>query len=498
MHNRRSITRRSFVKGAALAVAAPTIISARALGGGGVAAPSERLTLGFIGIGKQGSGHVTNLSSRANIEVLAVSDIHTGRRARAKKQVTDIYAAAERKSSVDEYVHYMDLLNRKDISAVLIAVPDHWHTAVSMEACKLKKDIYCEKPLTLTLHEAKLLLDTVNKYNVVFQTGSQQRSTGPFRQACEYVRNGRIGKIKEIHIGLPGVTSKFCDLPAEQTPEGIEWDIWLGQAPQRDYNDVLCRQTDNPGQYPFNPGWRDYIEYSGGMITDWGAHHLDIVQWALDMDKAGPTAARPPEKADDLYNAQVIYGHTPVGDNIPVTHIGGTVWEGDHWEAPARGRGGRGAGRGAGQGRGAGATGAAAAPATQPASTQPTLRHTKETNGILFIGEKGRIFVNRSFIVSEPDTILKDPIRDSDIQLYKSPNNDHHLDWLECIKTRKTPVTGIEVGARSVAVCHIMNLTYWHRRALKWDPQKWEFPGDAEANAWRDRARRPKYDLPTA
>ena len=485
MSSRRSISRRSFVKGAALAVAAPTIISPRALGGGGAAAPSERLTLGFIGIGKQGSGHVSQLSSRADIEVLAVSDVHTGRRERAKKSIETIYERNNRKASVEQYVHFMDLLNRKDIASVLIAAPDHWHTAIAIEACKAGKDIYCEKPLTLTLHEAKLLMDCVRKYNRVFQTGSQQRSTGPFRQACEYVRNGRIGKIKEIRIGLPGVTSKLCDLPGEIMPEGVEWDIWLGQAPQRDYNHVLCHPESDPNQYPFNPGWRDYIEYSGGMITDWGAHHLDIVQWALDMDKAGPNEARPPEQADDLYNATLVYAKTPVGDNIPVTHVGGTVWEGDH-VAPARG---------GGRGRRAGGGGAAAN--AQPPATQPSVIHSKETNGILFIGENGRIFVNRSFIASEPDTILKDPIRDNEIQLYKSPNGNHHEDWLQCIKTRKEPITNVEVGARSVACCHLMNLAYWRRRKLTWDPQKWEFPGDAEANGWRDRARRMKYDLPT-
>jgi predicted dehydrogenase len=486
---RNSVTRRDFVKGAALAVAAPTIISARALGNADTPAASERLTLGFIGIGKQGGGaHLNPLSNREDIEILAVSDIHTGRRDRAKKTVLDNYAKKERKANVADYVHYMDVINRKDINAVLIAAPDHWHTAIALEACKAGKDIYCEKPLTLTLHEAKVLMDAVKKYKVVFQTGSQQRSTGPFRQACEYVRSGRLGKIKEILVGLPGITSKHCDLPGEATPEGIEWDIWLGQAPQREYNEILCRKASDPNQYPFNPGWRDYIEYSGGMLTDWGAHHFDIVQWALDQDHAGPNEIRPPKDPSDFYNASFVYNKTPVGDNISVTHVKQVV-NGEFMLPPAAARGGRGR-------RGANAGARAAADANAQPSTQPSMRHFEETNGILFIGEKGRLFVNRGIIFTDPDTILKTPLSAGDVQLRRSPNNSHHDDWMECIKTRKDPITDAEIGARSVAVCHLVNLAYWHRKNLTWDPIKWEFPNDPVANAWRDRAKRPKYDLP--
>jgi predicted dehydrogenase len=463
MANRNDVSRRQFVKSAAaIAVAAPTIISARALGDETTPPPSERLTLGFIGLGKQGlPAHLNPFSSMKNVQILAVCDVHTGRRERAKRIVAEKYEKAKREGKIDEYIGFMDVINRKDIDALVIATPDHWHTAISIEACKAGKDIYCEKPLTLTIHEARVIIDAVRKTGRVFQTGSQQRSTGPFREACEYVRNGRIGKIKEVHVGLPGGTSKPCDLPGEPTPEGIDWDVWLGQAPQREYSHVLCHPEDDPSKYPFNPGWRDYREFSGGMITDWGAHHFDITQWALDMDHSGPVEILPPENEDDLYGAKFIYRGSPVGDEITVTHVK------DVWEGPTKDR----------------KTG--------------EIRNMMQTNGILFIGDKGRIFVNREMIASEPDSILKDPIGENDVHLRKSPQNNHHLDWMDCIKTRQRPIADVEIGSRSVTVCHLVNLAYWYHRKLNWDPQKWEFPGDAEANGWRTRPRRGKYQLPT-
>ena len=454
----KSVSRRDFVRAATLAVAAPTIISARALGKEkSSTAPSQRLALGFIGIGKQASGHLSYFSGLAATQVLAVCDVHTGRRERAKNTTEEKYKRLERPAKVDQYVDYHDLLARKDIDAVVIGVPDHWHTTIAMEAAKAGKDIYCEKPLTLTIHEAKLLMDTIRKYDRVFQTGSQQRSEGPFRQACEYVRNGRLGKIKEVWVGV-GPTSKPCDLPAEPKPEGLEWDMWLGQAPERPWNDVICRAESNPDKYPFNPGWRDYREYSGGYVTDWGAHHYDITQWALGMDHSGPVEVIPPENEDDKYGAQLVYRGSPVGEEILVTHKH-VVYS---HQAKDRKTG--------------------------------DMKKVEETNGILFIGERGKIFVDRSKILSDPGDILKDPIREDDIWYFKSPG--HRPDWMECIKTRQRPIADVEIGARSVTVCHLVNLAYWHHRKLTWDPQSWEFPGDSEANGWRDRERREKYQLP--
>jgi predicted dehydrogenase len=457
MSHRRQVTRRGFVKGAALAVAAPTIISASALGNDKVAAPSERLNLGFIGIGKQASGHLDNLSGKTETEVLAVCDVHSGRRERALNSVEAKYKKLERSCSVKEYKTHQELLDRKDIDAVVIGTPDHWHVAVAMAAAAAKKDIYCEKPLTLTIAEAKTIIDTVRKYDRVFQTGSQQRSSGPFWQAVQLIHEGHIGKIKEVWVGI-GKTSKPCDLPGEPTPEGLDWDQWLGQAPYRDWNDVICRKESEPNKYPFNPGWRDYREYSGGFITDWGAHHFDITQWALDMDHSGPVEILPPKETDG-YGAQFIYRGSKMGDEILCTHKQ-TVYEGDGVDPKAKGK------------------------------DKGEKKHIKEGNGIQFFGTEGKLFVNRSIILTEPDGILRE---------HGKPDKgrpEHRQNWLDCIKSRQKPICDVEIGARSVTVCHLVNLAYWHNRKFTWDPQKWEFPGDEEANKLRSRARRAKYELP--
>ena len=356
-----------------------------ALGNDKTPAPSNRITLGFIGIGKQASGHLDALAGKGETQVLAVCDVHSGQRQRTEiveKKYKEMERAEQRHPGIQDDIQ--ELLDRKDIDAVVIGVPDHWHTAIALNAAKAGKDIYCEKPLTLTIHEAKTIIDGIRKYDRVFQTGSQQRSEGPFREACEYIRNGRIGKIKEVWIGI-GTTSKPCDLPTEETPEGIDFDQWLGQAPERGYNDILCRKRASPNNYPFNPGWRDYREYSGGYITDWGAHHYDITQWALDMDHSGPVEVSSRAGAGRQYGATVIYHHTPVGDNIPVIHKHGRL-------------GGRG----------------------HRSKDQARWSICKETNGLLFIGDKGRIFVNRGMILSEPDDILKQPIKPDEIHLFES------------------------------------------------------------------------------
>jgi predicted dehydrogenase len=416
-------------RSAALAVAAPTIISASALGNDKVAAPSERLTVGFIGMGKQQRSHTGSLSGKADVQVMAVCDVDTTRREDAKAGLEKKYAKLERKGEIAAYVDFRELLARKDIDAVVIATPDHWHTIPIVEACKAGKDIYCEKPLTLTIHEAKYVIDCVRKYDRVVQTGSQQRSSKEFRTAVEYVRSGRIGKVKQVLVDVGG-PSIFCDLPEEPMEPGLEWDRWLGQAPKRPYNSILSPR----GIHDIFPNWRRYREYAGGGMTDWGAHHFDIAQWGLDMDHSGPVEIIPPEDPKAQKGIKYVYAN-----GVEVIHGGG--------------------------------------------------------GGVTFIGTEGQIFVNRGKLTSTPDTILKEPLTEKDVKVYES--NDHHADWLKCIKTRQRPICDVEVGARSATVCHLGNLVYWNRRTLKWDPQKWEFPGDEEANKWRDRERREGYDLPT-
>lgn len=415
----------------------------------------KRIRLGFIGIGKQASGHLSSLVGRTDTEVVAVCDVDKVRRDLAQKTVDDKYKALERKDAkpCDAYVDYRELLARKDVDAVVIGTPDHWHTKILIEAAAAGKHIYCEKPLTLTIAEAKAAVDAVRKHKVVFQTGSQQRSDGPFREVCDYIRNGKLGKIKEVFVGI-GVTSKPCDLPAEQPKGEIDWDRWLGQAPKREYNSRLAHAGEKPNDYPFNPGWRDYREFSGGYVTDWGAHHFDITQWALSMDGSGPVEIHPPESKGDQFGAKFVYRGSPAGDEITVHHVKDV-----HERTDAK-----------------------------------TGKKVKETNGILFVGEKGKIFVSRSVKVSEPANILEEKLGDDAKKL--PDTGQHRVNWLTCIRTGGKPVCDVEVGAGSVTVCHLVNLAYWHGQKMKWDPQKWTFVDGAGDNAWLSRPQREGYGLP--
>jgi predicted dehydrogenase len=384
----------------------------------------------MIGMGTMNYGHLKGFLGMNEVQLLAVCDVDTNRRENAKKTADDYYtkkAAADYKGCAATN-DYKELIARKDIDAVCIATPDHWHMIIAMEAVKAGKDVYCEKPLTLTLHESKMIIEFVKKYQRVFQTGSQQRSDKEFRTACEYVRNGRIGKLQEVDVDVGG-PSRPCDLPEEPMEQGLDWDRWLGPAPKRAYNSVLSPR----GVHHHFPAWRNYREYSGGGMTDWGAHHFDIAQWGLDADTSGPVEIIPPENPKAGKGVKYVYAN-----GVVVTH----------------GKGG----------------------------------------GVTFKGDKGSIFVNRGKISSTPDTILKEPLADSDIKLYKSPG--HKKDWIDCIRSRKQPICQAEVGARSVAVCHLGNLAYWNGRKLKWDPKEWKFVGDAEANTWLDRERREGFQLP--
>jgi len=394
---------------------------------------SEAVTLGLIGMGIQNRFHLDAFLKHAETRVLAVCDVDTTRREDAKRRVDSYYG----NSDCAAYVDYRDLLARGDIDAVVIATPDHWHAIQVIDAARAGKDIYCEKPLSLTIHEAKAMIDAVRKHGRVLQTGSQQRSEydGRFRTAVEYVRSGRLGTLLAVYVGI-GTSSVWCDLPEEEMEPGLDWDRWLGPAPVRGYNSILSPRGVNN----FYPNWRMYREYSGGMMTDWGAHHFDIAQWALDADTGGPVEVIPPSQEGAAHGARLVYAR-PNGGTVDVFHGG--------------------------------------------------------PEGITFVGTRGSIFVDRARLESNPKRILEEPLGEEDVHL-PAAATDHRQNWLDCIRTRQRPVCDVEVGARSVTVCHLANLAYWHRRRLKWDPRKWEFPGDAEANGWRDYQRRSGYELPQA
>lgn len=435
MSQRNRVTRRAFLHGAAAAVAAPYIVPASALGRDGWKPPSERITLGFIGIGNMGGGHLGDVLSnwRKELQIVAVCDVDGVKRENARKRVEEAYADARQAGTFkgcDEHHEFEQLLGRKDIDAVLCAVPDHWHAIVAIAACKAGKDIYSEKPLTLTIREAQALTAAVRRYNRVFQTGSQQRSEWNFRFACELVRNGRIGKLQTVHVNI-GEPSEERYYPEEPVRERFDWERWLGPAPWQPYNAERCS-----GNY--SGGWRRVRDYSGGMTTDWGAHHFDIGQWGMGMDENGPVEILPLDKEK----------------NEPMTFIyanGVRMIRSNH----AEGHG--------------------------------------NVNGVLFTGTNGRVEVNRGYLKTWPESLMNERFGPDEIHLYESPG--HKQDWINCIRTRKRPICDVAIGASTVTVCHLGNIAYWLRRPIKWDPVKGEIIGDTEASRWLDRPRRAPWRL---
>ena len=354
-------TRRQFIKGlAASALSMPLIVPRSVFAGGERAVPSERITVGFIGCGKMANDyHLSTLLKLEDVQALAVCEVDQNRRAHAKKRVEEAYSKNTSYKGCAEYIDFRELLARKDIDAVCIAAPDHWHAIPLIEACKAGKDVYCEKPLTLTIAEAKRCIEAVRKHQRVMQTGSQQRSSvfGPFRKAAEIVRSGRLGKIQTVTVGVGG-PSDWCDLKEEPMEPGLDWNLWLGQAPMRPYSSVLSPR----GVHNHFPAWRNYREYSGGGHTDMGAHHYDIAQWCLGMDESGPAEIIPPEDPKATNGVKYIY---PNG--IVMTHGG--------------------------------------------------------PSGCTFTGSEGTLRIDRGVLTSQPEAIVKEPLGEKDEHLYASPGH---------------------------------------------------------------------------
>jgi len=292
----KGMNRREFIRTAAgtaaAAVAFPYVVPSSVLGAG---APSERITIGFIACGKQSKHLMRSFLNASGTQVVAACDVDKLKLARGKGIVEDHYAQKGNGSykGCDTYHDFRDVLARSDIDAVVISTPDHWHAFTTVEACRAGKDVYCEKPLTQTIEEARVMIDTVRRYNRIFQTGSMQRSSREFRHACELVRNGYIGEIKHVTVSVGGPPA---DKPLEPlpVPDYLDWDMWVGPAMWRPYHSEL---SPHLSQDVF-PHWRHHSYYGGGGMTDWGAHHFDIAQWGLGMDGTGPVEIYPPDGKD--------------------------------------------------------------------------------------------------------------------------------------------------------------------------------------------------------
>ena len=429
-------TRRQFLRESAAlgigAAATPYIIPRHVLAAPGEPGANDRIGLGGIGIGRQGSGRIR--AGGSQVRVVGIADVNLPR---AEDMAEKFDAAA--------YQNYHELLDRKDVDAIVTATPDHWRALVCIHACQAGKDIYAEKPMTLTIREGRLMVDAVRKYKRVFQTGSQQRSQRENRFGCELVRNERIGKVHTV-VGANYPSPWECALPAQPVPKGLDWDMWCGPAEVVPYHIDLYTPRRNPGWISFRP-------YSGGEMTGWGAHGLDQIQWALGMDESGPVE----------------------------------IWtEGDKFNPPtytepeSRARG-------------------------EKICKSPMIFY-RYANGVtvkldngnpgggIFIGDKGKIEIFRGRVTSNPAEIVKEPIKDSELRLYESTN--HMQNWLDCIRSREKPIADVEIGHRSTTVAHLGNIARWLGRKLRWDPEKEIFPGDEEANTYIDRARRKPYELP--
>jgi len=426
-----TIARRDFLKrtaaGALGTVAFPYIIPSSALGADGITAPSNRIVVGHIGVGKMGrEAHVEGFKYHPDVQSVAVCDVETGRLERSKEILEKYYAEKFGQGAYkgcDTYHDFRELLARPDIDAVVIATPDHWHSIMSIEAAKAGKDIYCEKPMTRFIAEGRAVVNAVRRYGRVFQTGSQQRSEydGYFSRAAELVRAGVIGDLKGIDIGIGGFPQDTYSLPPEPAPPTLDWDRWLGPAPWRPYNSVLC-----PLNYPGFPNWRGYRDYAGGGFSDFGAHHLDIAQWALDMDHSGPVEVIPPD-GKDVKRMTFLYAN-----GLPMYHGG---------EADC-----------------------------------------------VFHGTKGTIFVSRGFLRAEPTSILEYRLSPDDVHLNR--HRSHRDDFIDCIKTRGRPIADVEIGHRTSTICQLGNICDFLNRRLKWDPVAERFVGDEEANRLLSRAGR--------
>ena len=414
MHARKRITRRRLLsKAAGTALSVPLVAPAAALGADGNAPPSERITVGAIGMGGRGSGVFRWLTAAADVQPLAACDVLQSRLERPRQQGLAVYA------------DFREMLARDDLDAVTVATPSQWKPLHSIAAARSGKDVYCEKPMTLCLREGRAMVRAVRRYGRVFQHGTQQRSSREFRFACEMVRSGRIGQLKHVEVNVGGPASP-CYLPAEPVPPGIDWDTWLGPAPWRPFNSRICMRGCG--------GWEGYYDYSGGGMTGWGSHHFDIAQWGLDADQTGPVEIIPPD-GKDVKQLTFIYAN-----GVPVYHTG-----------------------------------------------------RMGTWAVVFHGSEGKVAVNRGKLQTWPENLVHKPTAADEVHLAES--HDHGANFLHGVRTREKPICDVEIGCRTMAVCHLGNLAYQLKRPLKWDPARERFLGDDHANRFLDRVRRKPWTL---
>jgi len=437
MFEEQTMDRRRFLKQAArlaaVAAAAPYVVTSSALGADGTVSPSERIVMGFIGVGGRGSALLRNFLGLADSQVVAVCDVKRPRREGAKTTVDARYAD----KGCATYVDFRELLARSDVDAVTVASTDHWHVLLALMAVKAGKDVYCEKPLGVSVEQGRALRDAVQRYGRVFQFGTQERSSWSTRFACEMVQSGRVGKIHTVTV-----SSRFSrasgNYPPMPVPDGLDYDMWLGPAPWEPYTDSRVS----------NSHWFHISDYALGFIAGCGIHTVDMAQWGNGTSLTGPLEVEGT-------------GEFPT-DGLCDCALG--------WHV------------------------------TFKFANGVTMHFTdgkRNPLGVKFEGTDGWVFVKERHLGgtfdTNPKALLKEPIRPDEVHLPVS--NHHQGNFLECVKTRRPTVAPIEVAVRSDALCQLSDIAMRLGRKLKWDPDKEEFPGDDEANRMLSRPMRAPWHL---
>jgi hypothetical protein len=451
------LTRRAFLarSGAASLLAVRAVVPASVLGREGAVAPSERIGVALIGVGCMGNGHLHHLAGSKDTQLLAVCDPDRTRREQGA-QVTDSIHAGQRGGgnfpACTAYNDYREALTRADIDAVLIATPDHWHALASIHAAQAGKHVYCEKPVCLTVQEGRELVDNVRRYGCVFQTGTQYRSIPVIRRICNFVRAGGLGQLKGIFTiwmktGVPTIGDSYIPLDpalrAEPTPEGLDWDLWVGPAPWRPYNSAYHRNPI-PGVVP----WTFCDAFGGAAITNYHSHAADVIQYAIGMETSGPV--------------EIIHPSSGQFPTLTCRYADGALLHhADHW----------------GQ-------------VKDLYKAVPASARLEGLFGGLFVGERGWITTMSAagpIEASSEEILHAAGVRTREVNI---GSNRHHANWYECIRSSGRPTAHEEIGHRSASLGHLVSISFRLKRSLRWDPTKEVFIGDDEANRLLSRARR--------
>jgi predicted dehydrogenase len=434
------VSRRQFLKKSSMAMTGalgiPYIVPSSVLGKDGNVAPSNRITMGCIGVGGQGTGNMNNFLSIPEVRIIAVCDVQRTQQEKARQIVDKHYG----NSDCAIYTDFRKVIDREDIDTVMIATQDHWHALIAVAAAKAGKDMYCEKPLGVCAAESKAIHDAVLRYSRVFQMGTWQRSDRKFRFACELARNGYLGKVHTVRVGTPGPAYKrtYMKPPVEEPiPPGIDYDMYIGPAPMKPYNG---------GRLAW-PDWYLIWDYCAGFIVNWGVHHLDIANWGC------PDVATQPCELDFSGS----YRNDGLTDNI-------YDWRGEFRYTNGL-----------------------------KMIYTDAVERTDENDGCLFTGDQGWVHVNRYGIWAEPESLLKVNLKAGDLHLHES--NNHQEDFIRAVRTRGDTASNIEAGHKASYLGMIAETSVRLKRKLKWDPAREQFAGDMEANQLLTRPMRSPWYL---